>query len=161
MESQLKRLGFVSTLALGLLTEEAVSQTQGDLGPQGVSDAVAATVQNVVTTQTKALATGDFETYASFWAENGMLMPMRESRIGGRDNIVKYVEANFKANTNVTYSDWQVAGREDLVVVTNNANIVFPEGEKQESIDQIIVLRDYGEAGWLVQSAIWTLDEPE
>ncbi|MEM9423095.1 MAG: hypothetical protein AAF986_11475 [Pseudomonadota bacterium] len=103
LTKQLKRLAFVSTVALGLLTQQAVSQTQGDLGPQGVSDAVAATVQNVISTQTKALATGDIDTYASFWAQDGMLMPMRKSRIGGRDNIVKFVEANFKANTNVTY----------------------------------------------------------
>ena len=137
------------------------TMTSTALGVQGLSDGEAVKIRRIIETQTQDLMANNFDNYALAWAEDGVLMPLGHPRVIGRDAIVDFVEANYPGGTMIRYSDWDVAGRDDLAVATNNARIAFG-GEPQEPqfIDQIIVLRRHADGRWLVQTAIWTLDRP-
>ncbi len=161
MKHSVVSAAFAALLALVTAVHPTVAaaDTAGTLGVQGLTEEEAAAVQQVVQTQTDDLMKGDFEAYASYWADDAVLMPMDHPRINGQQDIVTFVRQKFKDGTVVDYSDWDVVGRDDLAVVSNNATITLAsKPDSPEQIDQIIVLRRHDDGRWLVQAAIWDFD---
>ncbi|MEM7123055.1 MAG: SgcJ/EcaC family oxidoreductase [Pseudomonadota bacterium] len=147
----------VSIVSLAASAETASADEVGELGVQGISDAETEAIKQVIVATANDLAKGDFAAYAQYWVEGGVLMPMNHPRLVGRENIVKFVEANYTKGTEVTFSDWEFAGRDDLAVVTNNAHFMPGDSGEVQKVDQIIVMRKQDDGQWMVQAAIWAL----
>ena len=149
---------FATSAALAVVAASAAAEDSGALGIQGLSDAEVEAVKSLILTQTEYLEEQDIPAYARTFTETAVLMPLDHPRVIGRDNIVAFVEQNMSEGATVTYSDWDVAGREDLAVVTNNATISSNNsGSIPRVIDQIVVLRFHEASGWQVQTAIWAV----
>ena len=135
----------------------AFAEEPAPLGVLGLSADQIDAAKTVIETQTADLVKGDMSAYASYWAEDGVLMPIDKTRLTGRDDIVSYVEANFAKGLQIAYSEWEATGSGDLAVLINNAAVTQASG-KVLNLDQIMVLRQQSDGSWLVQAAIWTLD---
>ena len=147
-----------ASAAIAFVAASAAAQNNDALGAQGLSDTEVEAIQSLILTQTEYLEDRNITAYANTFTETAVLMPVDHPRVVGRDNIVSFVEQNMSDGVEVTYSDWDVAGREDLAVVTNNVTISSNRsGAIPKAIDQIVVLRFHEEEGWQVQAAIWAV----
>lgn len=149
---------WAASAAIAFVAASAAAQDNEALGVQGLSDTEVEAIKSLILTQTEYLEDRKITAYANTFTETAVLMPVAHPRVVGRDNIVSFVEQNMAEGVKVAYSDWDVAGREDLAVVTNNATISSNRsGAIPKVIDQIIVLRFHDNEGWQVQTAIWAV----
>jgi len=134
------------------------------LGAQGLPDAEVAAIKDVVETWTHALVAQDFDNWVTYWAEDGVLMPPDHDRVVGHSQLLAYMEANFMELESITFSDWNVVGRDDLAIVANSF-IVTPKSARRSGMPevgkQIIVLRTNDDGRWLVHSVIFNLDHSD
>lgn len=138
----------------------AVADDAGVLGVQGASDAEVEAIRQVIVTQSDSLTKGDIEAYASYWTEAAVMMPVNHPRIVGRQDIVSFVTGKFPPGTSTEFSDWDVAARDDLAVVTNTASIDSDSSAGgTQQFDQIVVLRRQADGDWRVQAWIWNLPD--
>lgn len=144
--------------ALALIATAAVAQDHDALGIQGLSYAEVESIKSIIVIQTRYLEERKIHEFANTFTETAVLMPVNHPRVIGRDNIVAFVKKNMSEGARVTYTDWDVAGRDDLAVITNNATITSNRsGAIPKVIDQIVVLRHNEDSGWQVQTAIWAM----
>ena len=160
----MKHLIMASSLAfvfavIGISLPTASADTNTTLGEQGLSDAQVADIKETINVWTQDLIDDNFETWAAHWAEGGALLPPGHDRIIGRDNLIAYMKKTYDSVEKLTFSDWDVVGRDDLAVVTNNVRFDLKvDSGGPIHIKQIIVLRLHDDGEWMVQSVIFNMD---
>ena len=113
---------------------------------------------SLILTETKSRADRNIAAYANTFTEAVVLAPIDHPRVVGRDSTVPFIERNLSDGVEVTHLDWDVAHREDLTVVTNNAATLSNSSDAiPKVIDRIVVLRFHENDGWHVQTAIWAV----
>lgn len=124
------------------------------LGTQGLSDDEVATIRQTIEAWTKDFAGDDFAGWEKYWTSDPVLAAPGVDRMVGKADITAYVKKTFAGRGSYTFSDWSVAGREDLAVVTNTITWE-PTGGQSEALNQMIVLRREQSGDWRVQSVLY------
>lgn len=99
---------------------------------------------------------GDVELWDGYWAPDSVLLPPAQGPVVGDAKRNALVEAPpFDDIPKATFSDWTVAGRDDLAVVNNTITVESETGSAPLAFKQMIVLRRQADDRWLVQAAIF------
>lgn len=150
---------FAVIVAASPLAPAAHAQGSGEafpLGVPGLAEDEVAKIKAMIEEWSKDLAGGNLSGWETYWTADAVLAPPGSDRLVGKSQITGYAKANFGDVTGFTFTDWSVAGREDLAVVTNT--VQTEGGSKPLIANQMIVLRSDG-GSWKVQSVLYNLPE--
>lgn len=149
---------FAALVAVSVLPVDARAQAPAaSLGTQGLGDDDVSAIKAMIDAWTKDFATGDVAGWETYWTSDAVLAPPGSDRLVGKSQIAGYMKANFKDTTGYAFSDWSVAGRKDLAVVTNTVTLTKADGDV--ALNQMIVLRAQSGGKWRVQSVLYTPTE--
>ncbi|GAB5375813.1 MAG: hypothetical protein AcusKO_22750 [Acuticoccus sp.] len=148
---------FAVFVAASPLSPAAHAQGTGEafpLGVPGLAQDEVGKIKSMIEEWSKDLVSGDLAGWETYWTSDAVLAPPGADRLVGKSKIAGYAKANFSGVTGFTFTDWSVAGREDLAVVTNT---IQTEGGSSPMIaNQMIILRSEG-GNWKVQSVLYNL----
>lgn len=145
----------LNLLSPGLGTGAARADEASVLGVQGLPKNDVAKIKETILGWTDTLAKGDLDAWDSYWAKDSVLLPPGTDPVIGnakRNAIAKHPPYDNIAKVN--FSNWAVAGRDDLAVVSNTVTIERKSGGAPSAFKQIIVLRLDG-GKWLVQAVMF------
>lgn len=146
----------LATLAPRASLESAHAEEMSALGAQGLTDAEVRVIKETINAWTDALVHGDMSRWDKYWAEDAVLMPPGSARITGdaKRNALA-ASPPYDDIGSATFSDWDVVGRDDLAVVTNNITIEAESGREPSTSKQLIIMRRHADGKWLVQAVIF------
>jgi uncharacterized protein (TIGR02246 family) len=148
-----RRLALVALALLGL------SACQG--GGSGLADRDRDAIHTSVDGFTKAVLAGDFTTAASYYTEDGMLLPPNGPVVEGRPAISSFL-AGFPKITGFTQNIVELDANGDLGYARlTYALTTMPPGAKAPLNDTgkvIIILQKQLNGTWLTSRGIWNSD---
>ncbi len=115
-----------------------------------VSDCEIAEVKSAFEDCTRCFEAKDFDTWATYWTEDAMLMPPGAGRVVGRDAIVDYMKENYSDVDRVALSNWEILGQGDLAVMSTDVEL--ESRAPSEPMKQVIVAckNDAGDWQWKI-----------
>jgi len=131
------------------------------MAAQGLAASEVDAIKRMMADWTDAMLAGDKAKWRRYWAADGVLMPPGHARVRGHEALVDFADANFGAIRGYAFSDWAVAGREDLAVVTNTMRTYASAeatGDPSATLKQMLHLRKGADGGWQVQAVIFNSD---
>ena len=127
----------------------------------GLSEEDTVWVRDAIDSFTRCLESGDYDAWAAYWTEDGILMPPDHGRVTGRDNLIAYARDDFGAVDTVNLSDFAIEGSGNLAVATSNVAVYWeaPVGkEPHTNYKQMIELRKSPEGRWQIKTVIFNTD---
>jgi uncharacterized protein (TIGR02246 family) len=147
------RLAVVALAGLGLSACQPISDRIADSD----RDAIQAAVNNF----TKAVTAGDFTAAASYYAEDGMMLPPNAPVVEGRAAIARLL-AGYPRITAFSQNIVELEANGDLAYARLTYSLTtMPTGAKAPVIDTgkiIIIMRKQPNATWLTTRGIWNSD---
>jgi ketosteroid isomerase-like protein len=128
------------------------------MSEKGLSEKDTVWVRDAIDSWTRCLEAEDYDAWATYWTEDGVLMPPGRARVHGRDNLIAFIRENFGGVRTMNLTDWTIEGRADLAVVTTNVSWHLESAVGQEpegSAKQLIEMRKNAEGRWLVKTVIY------
>ncbi|MEM1129863.1 MAG: DUF4440 domain-containing protein [Pseudomonadota bacterium] len=146
----------LSAGGLGGLSTPVQAQDAGGLGVQGLDDDDVAQIKQVITDWTDAFVAGNLSEWDSFWATDAVLMPPGQARIDGEGKLNAFASTPpFDDVASASFTDWDVVGRDDLAVVTNDITLMSETTGTPSVAKQVIVLRRNANGNWLIQAVMF------
>jgi len=135
---------------------KALAEESGPFGVQGLSNNEVDAIRQTILSWTNALVEGDLALWDSYWANDSVLMPPNRGRVVGQSKRDALAETPpYDDIKKATFSDWAIAGRADLAVVSNNIEIEPKSGGTRTVFKQLIVMRQQENGKWLVQAVMF------
>lgn len=129
--------------------------------PESLADVDRDTIHLAVDNFTKAVLAGDFATAASYYSEDGMMMPPNGPVIEGRAAIQSFL-TGYPKITAFSQKIIELEARSDLAYARLNYELsMMPPGAKAPLNDAgkvIIILRKQINGTWLTTRGIWNSD---
>ena len=133
------------------------------MSDKGLSEKDTVWVRDAIDSWTRCLEAADYDAWATYWAEDGVLMPPDHARVEGRENLIALIRENFGGVRTMQLTDWSIEGRGDLAVATTNVSWHTEASVGKEpagSAKQLIEMRKNAEGRWLVKTVIYNSDGP-
>lgn len=133
------------------------------MSEKGLSEKDTVWVRDAIDSWTRCLEAGDYDAWATYWAEDGVLMPPGQPRVEGRDSLVAFIRENFGGVRTMQLTDWTIEGCGDLAVATTNVSWHMESSVGKEpagTAKQMIEMRKNPEGRWLVKTVIYNSDGP-
>lgn len=132
-----------------------------DRGDWSASEASA--VRETEEAFSRCVVEGDFEAWAEYWAEDGILMQPGHPRVIGREQILAFLREHYHGALSISHSNWRIEGSGELAVVTND--IVWrTDGGDGKAADvagkQMMLLAKQGGGKWVRKVVIYNYDAP-
>jgi ketosteroid isomerase-like protein len=147
------RLAAFALAGLGLSACQPLSER--------LADADRDTIHAAVNNFTKAVLASDFTTAASYYAEDGMMMPPNAPVVEGRSAISSFL-AGFPKITAFSQKIVELEANGDLAYARLTYTLTtMPPGAKAPLTDTgkiIIIMRKQPNATWLTTRGIWNSD---
>jgi len=129
----------------------------------GISEADQAAIKDMFKASTDALVAGNLDEWATYWTDDGVLMPPGHPSVTGRAELVDYVRGNLSNLDEYTQSNWTIEGSGDLAVVTTDLLWTFKSGDGSdkpttEKGKQIVVTQKGADGMWKAQKVIYNND---
>jgi uncharacterized protein (TIGR02246 family) len=148
-----RRLAFLALAGLGLSACQPLSERLADSDRQAI--------QAAVDGFTKAVLANDFTTAASYYAEDGMMLPPNGPVVQGRSAISALLDG-FPPITAFTNTIVELEANGDLAYARlTYAMTMTPPGAKvplNDSGKVLIILRKQANGGWLTMRGMWNSD---
>jgi len=121
-----------------------------------LSDAEVTAIKETLNSFSRALEAQDFAKWATYWTNDGTLMPPGQQRVVGHEALVDYMRKHYGNVKSVTLTDWQVVGEGGLAVAATNVHVT-PAADKQppEDLKQLVVLSKEADGKWQVKTIIF------
>ena len=75
-----------------------------------LSDSDVNLIKDTIESWTECLEDGYIDTWATYWAKDGVLMPPGHPQVEGRQRLVEFIQENFGKVRTIALSDWNVDG---------------------------------------------------
>ena len=135
---------------------KALAEDGAPLGVQGLSQTEVGAIRRTILSWTDALAARDLTLWDRYWAKDSMLMPPGGGRITGVSGLNAVAKTPpYDDIKKATFSDWAIAGRDDLAVVSNNIAVEPQSGGAPAIFKQLIVMRRHKNGKWLIQAVMF------
>jgi len=132
------------------------------MSEKGLSEKDTVWVRDAIDGWNRALEAADYEAWATYWTEDGVLMPPGHERVTGRENLMAFLRENFGNVRTIQLTDWTIEGAGDLAVVTNNVSWHQESSVGKEPVGtakQMIEMRKNPEGRWLIKTVIYNSDD--
>lgn len=137
-------------------TYKALAEDGGPLGVQGLSKSEVEAIRQTILSWTDALVERDLAVWDSYWARGSVLLPPGRGRVTGDAKLNALAKTPpYDDLEKATFSNWTIAGRGDLAVVSNNIEIEPKSGGTPTVAKQLIVLRRHESGKWLIQAVMF------
>ena len=113
---------------------------------------------------TSNMVSGDWATWKTYWAEDGVLMPPDQPNIVGHAALLDYISTNFGTIGGFNFTDWTFDGTSDLAVVTNTIEIYTDADQSSSpatSAKQMLLLRKHPDGCWRTHKVIFNAGGPD
>ncbi|MEM7446240.1 MAG: DUF4440 domain-containing protein [Pseudomonadota bacterium] len=110
---------------------------------------------------TANMVTGDWQTWKTFWAEDGVLMPPDHARVVGHAALFDFVSSSFGTIGGFKFTDWTFDGTDTLATVTNTIEIYAGADQSgtPAAVDkQMLLVRKHADGNWRVHKVIFNAD---
>jgi len=107
---------------------------------------------------TQCLVKGDFDAWAEYWTEDGVLMPPGHPHIKGRNQILAFVREHFHAVDSMSLTNWRIDGSGDLAVITNDVRWESDAGGGKAK--QMMLLAKRADGKWIRKAVLYNSDTP-
>ena len=130
-----------------------------EMSDKGLSEKDTVWVRDAIDSWTRCLEAADYDAWATYWAEDGVLMPPGHPRVVGRAAIEAYVREHFVSGEGLTLSNWDLRVDGGLAVTATDASWSTAAGQEGK-LKQVMVLRSADDGRWVRQIVIYNFDGP-